>query len=66
LIGKLIVHGSTREEAIRRLKRSLDEMIISGIETTLPLFQDLLENDDILTGNYHIHWLENWLQDQKG
>ncbi|MBL4618007.1 MAG: acetyl-CoA carboxylase biotin carboxylase subunit [Robiginitomaculum sp.] len=65
LIGKLIVHGSTREEAIRRLKRSLDEMIISGIETTLPLFQDLLENDDILSGDYHIHWLEHWLQEQK-
>ncbi|MCF6292456.1 MAG: acetyl-CoA carboxylase biotin carboxylase subunit [Robiginitomaculum sp.] len=66
LIGKLIVHAPTREEAIQRLKRSLDEMIISGIETTLPLFQDLLENDDILTGNYHIHWLENWLESQKG
>lgn len=65
LIGKLIVHAPTREEAIQRLKRSLDEMIISGIETTLPLFQDLLENDDILSGDYHIHWLENWLQDQK-
>jgi len=66
LIGKLIVHAPTREEAIQRLKRSLDEMIISGIETTLPLFQDLLENDDILTGDYHIHWLENWLESQKG
>jgi len=65
LIGKLIVHGADREEALMRLKRSLDEMVIAGIETTLPLFQDLLEEPDIRSGNYHIHWLEHWLEEKK-
>jgi acetyl-CoA carboxylase biotin carboxylase subunit len=66
LIGKLIVHGADRREAMSRLRRSLDEMVITGIKTTLPLFQDLLDEDDIKTGNYHIHWLEEWLEAQKG
>ncbi|VAV95353.1 Biotin carboxylase of acetyl-CoA carboxylase [hydrothermal vent metagenome] len=66
LIGKLIVHGANREEALMRLARSLDEMIITGIQTTLPLFQRLLEEDDIKTGNYNIHWLEHWLQENDG
>ncbi|PHR62507.1 MAG: acetyl-CoA carboxylase biotin carboxylase subunit [Robiginitomaculum sp.] len=65
LIGKLIVHGANRKEALMRLSRSLDEMVITGIQTTLPLFQDLLNEDDIKTGNYHIHWLEDWLEQQK-
>ncbi len=64
LIGKLIVHGKTREGAILRLKRALDEMVIGGINTTIPLFQDLLNEPDILSGNYDIHWLEKWLGDQ--
>jgi acetyl-CoA carboxylase biotin carboxylase subunit len=61
LIGKLIVHGRDRAEAIERLKRSLDELIIDGIETTTELFNNLLSNQDILDGNYNIHWLEDWL-----
>ena len=61
LIGKLIVHGRDRAEAIERLKRSLDELIIDGIETTTELFNSLLTNQDILNGDYNIHWLENWL-----
>lgn len=65
LIGKLIVHADTREEALLRLRRSLDEMIITGIETTLPLFQDLLDEEAVISGDYHIHWLEDWLKDQK-
>jgi acetyl-CoA carboxylase biotin carboxylase subunit len=64
LIGKLIVHGKTREGAILRLKRALDEMVIGGINTTIPLFQDLLNEPDILSGDYDIHWLEKWLGDQ--
>ena len=61
LIGKLIVHGRDRTEAIERLKRSLDEIIIDGIETTTELFNLLLNEPDIKNGDYNIHWLEEWL-----
>jgi acetyl-CoA carboxylase biotin carboxylase subunit len=66
LIGKLIVHGRDREECIARLKRSLGEMVIGGIDTTIPLFQKLLQEPDILSGDYDIHWLEHWAKRQKG
>jgi len=62
LIGKLIVHARTREECLKRLKRSLDEFVVDGIETTLPLFRDLVVNDDMQTGDYDIHWLEKYLE----
>ncbi|ACT59588.1 acetyl-CoA carboxylase, biotin carboxylase [Hirschia baltica ATCC 49814] len=61
LIGKLIVHGMTREECLLRLKRALDEMVISGVETTLPLHLRLVENEDVAKGEYDIHWLEHFL-----
>lgn len=61
LIGKLIVHGRDRPEALARLKRALGELIIDGIETTVPLFHDLLAEPDIQSGDYNIHWLEKWL-----
>ena len=61
LVGKLIVHGKTRNECVFRLKRALDEFVIDGIETTLPLFRALVRNQDIINGNYHIHWLEHFL-----
>ncbi len=64
LIGKLIVHGACREDALRRLKRSLEELVVTGIETTLPLFLDLLDEPDFQRGDYHIHWLEHWLAEQ--
>ena len=62
LIGKLIVHGRDRNEAIERLKRSLDEIIIDGVDTTTDLFYALLNSDDIIRGDYNIHWLERWLE----
>lgn len=62
LIGKLIVHAPDRPAAISRLKRALDELIIDGIETTIPLFHALLEEEDVYSGNYNIHWLEHWLE----
>ena len=65
LIGKLIVHGRDRAECIARLKRSLNEMVIGGIDTTIPLFQKLLQEPDFLSGDYDIHWLENWAKRQK-
>jgi acetyl-CoA carboxylase biotin carboxylase subunit len=61
LVGKLIVHGKTRTEALMRLKRALDEVVVDGIETTLPLFRALMREADIIDGNYHIHWLEQFL-----
>ncbi len=61
LVGKLIVHGKTRTEALMRLKRALDEVVLDGIETTLPLFRALVGEKDIIDGNYHIHWLEQFL-----
>lgn len=66
LIGKLIVHGRDREECLARLKRSLGEMVVGGIDTTIPLFQKLLQEPDILSGDYDIHWLEKWAKRQKG
>jgi acetyl-CoA carboxylase biotin carboxylase subunit len=66
LIGKLIVHGRDREECIARLKRSLGEMVVGGVDTTIPLFQKLLQEPDILSGDYDIHWLEKWAKRQKG
>ena len=61
LVGKLIVHGKTRTEALMRLKRAIDEVVLDGIETTLPLFRALVREKDIIDGNYHIHWLEQFL-----
>ena len=61
LVGKLIVHGRTRTEALMRLRRALDEFIIDGIETTLPLFRQLVRNADVQNGQYDIHWLEEFL-----
>jgi acetyl-CoA carboxylase biotin carboxylase subunit len=61
LVGKLIVHGKTRAECLMRLRRALDEMVVEGIETTLPLFRALVREGDIINGDYHIHWLEQYL-----
>ncbi len=65
LIGKLIVHAPTRDAAIRRLHRALGELIVDGIPTTAPLFDALLNEPDVQTGNYNIHWLEHWLEEGK-
>jgi acetyl-CoA carboxylase biotin carboxylase subunit len=62
LAAKLIVHGRDRSECIARMRRCLAEMVVGGVETTIPLFQDLLVDPDILEGRYHIHWLEEWLK----
>ncbi len=61
LIAKLIVFGSTRNEALLRLRRALDEYVIGGIETTIPLHQKLIRDPTFIDGNYDIHWLESWL-----
>ncbi|MDO9562562.1 MAG: acetyl-CoA carboxylase biotin carboxylase subunit, partial [Bradyrhizobium sp.] len=64
LVGKLIVHGKTRGECLMRLRRALDEMVVEGIETTLPLFRALVREPAIIDGDYHIHWLEQYLAGQ--
>jgi acetyl-CoA carboxylase biotin carboxylase subunit len=61
LLGKLIVHGKSRTECLMRLRRALDEFVVEGIETTLPLFRALVREQDIVDGQYHIHWLEQFL-----
>jgi acetyl-CoA carboxylase biotin carboxylase subunit len=61
LIGKLIVHGKNRNECLMRLRRALGEFVIDGIETTIPLFNRLIIEPDIVDGMYDIHWLENYL-----
>jgi acetyl-CoA carboxylase biotin carboxylase subunit len=62
LIGKLIVHGKNRNEALMRLRRCLSEFVIDGIDTTIPLFARLVKEPDIANGLYNIHWLENFLK----
>lgn len=62
LIGKLIVHGRDRPEALARLNRALGELIVDGVDTTVPLFHALLQEEDVLSGGYNIHWLEHWLE----
>ncbi len=61
LVGKLIVHGKNRPECLMRLRRALDEIVVEGVETTLPLFRALAREGDIIEGDYHIHWLEQYL-----
>ena len=66
LIGKLIVHGRDRAEALARLERALSELIVDGVETTVPLFNQLMAEADIHSGDYNIHWLEKWLEKTYG
>jgi len=66
LIGKLIVHGRDRPEALARLGRALGELIVDGVDTTIPLFHALLAEQAIQTGEYNIHWLEHWLEQNLG
>jgi acetyl-CoA carboxylase biotin carboxylase subunit len=61
LVGKLIVHGRSRTECLMRLRRAIDEFVVDGIDTTLPLFRTLVRNPDMQNGVYDIHWLENFL-----
>jgi acetyl-CoA carboxylase biotin carboxylase subunit len=63
MIGKLIVYGLSRDECLMRLKRSLEEFVIGGIETTLPLHRRLVSEPDFISGNYDIHWLERLMKE---
>ncbi len=66
MIGKLIVHGRTREECIRRLRRAITETVVEGVKTTLPLHMWITEQPDFLSGDYTIHWLEKKLAERQG
>jgi acetyl-CoA carboxylase, biotin carboxylase subunit len=66
LIAKLIVHGRDRPEALARLSRALGELIVDGVDTTIPLFHALLDDPAIRDGTYNIHWLEKWLKENLG
>jgi acetyl-CoA carboxylase biotin carboxylase subunit len=66
LIGKLIVHGRDRVECLMRLRRALDEFVVDGVETTIPLFQDLVREPDVANGAYDIRWLEEFLARRRG
>ncbi|OBX18581.1 acetyl-CoA carboxylase biotin carboxylase subunit [Erythrobacter sp. QSSC1-22B] len=65
MIAKLIVYGRSREKCIMRLRRALDEMVIEGVKTSIPLHQALLAQDDVLSGEYSIKWLEDWLKERE-
>ncbi len=64
MIGKLIVYGRTREGCLMRLKRALEEYVIEGMKTTIPLHQKLIADTDVQNGDYTIKWLEEWLAKQ--
>ena len=65
LVAKLVVHAKNRDDCIMRLKRALDEMVISGIETTIPLHQQIIESPTFISGDYDIHWLESFVFSKK-
>jgi acetyl-CoA carboxylase biotin carboxylase subunit len=62
LIAKLIVHGTSRGECLMRLRRALEEFVVTGVDTSLPLHHRLISEPDFVAGEYHIHWLEQLLE----
>jgi len=65
LVAKLICFGTTRNECLMRVRRALDEYVIGGIDTTLPLHHRLCSEPDFINGDYNIHWLERWLGEKR-
>jgi acetyl-CoA carboxylase biotin carboxylase subunit len=65
MIGKLIVYGIDRDSCIRRLKRALEEFVVDGMKTTVPLHQAIIADEAFLSGEYTIKWLERWLEENK-
>jgi len=62
LISKLVVYGASRNECLMRLHRALEEYVITGIDTTIPLHQDIIKDSDFVNGDYNIHWLEKFVE----
>ncbi|MEY4075501.1 MAG: hypothetical protein RJA29_2858, partial [Pseudomonadota bacterium] len=65
MIGKIIVHGDTREQAIARMRTALAEMVVEGINTNVPLHRELMVDAKFMEGGTNIHYLEHWLADHK-
>lgn len=65
MIAKLIVHGKTRNSALMRLRRALDEFVVMGVKTTIPLQQDIISQAEFIDGQYNIHWLEKYVKSRK-
>jgi len=65
MIAKLIVHANTRNSALMRLRRALEEFVIMGVNTTIPLHQDIISQPEYLDGQYDIHWLEHFMESKK-
>ena len=65
MIAKLIVHAGTRNAALMRLRRALEEFVIMGVKTTIPLHQDIIAQPEYLDGQYDIHWLENFMKNKE-
>ena len=61
LVSKLIAHGANRNECLMRMRRALDEYVIGGISTTIPLHQKIIAQKRFIDGDYDIHWLEKWM-----
>ena len=62
MIAKLIVHGATRDSAIRRMRRALQEFYIQGIKTTIPFQLSIIDHPDFRNGDYHINWVKDWME----
>ncbi len=65
MIAKLIVHGKTRNSALMRLRRALEEFVIDGVKTTIPLQQEIISQAEYIDGQYNIHWLEKYMEKKK-
>ena len=65
MVAKLIAHGRNRNECLMRLRRALGEYVIEGIETTIPLHLALIREPDFVNGDYHIHWLEEFIRTRR-
>lgn len=64
MIAKLIVHAPTRSAAMMRMRRALEEFVIEGIQTTIPLHQEIISQPEYIDGMYNIHWLEHYMKDK--
>ncbi|MDV3256652.1 MAG: acetyl-CoA carboxylase biotin carboxylase subunit, partial [Sphingomonas sp.] len=65
MIGKLIVYGQTRQSCIQRLKRALEEFVVEGMKTTVPLHKRIIRDEAFMSGDYTIKWLERWLEENR-
>ena len=65
MIAKLIVSGKTRNAALMRLRRALEEFVIDGVKTTIPLQRDIISQAEFIDGQYNIHWLEKFMDKRK-